>query len=260
MSVFPVSEIQEILNITPQGANWDTVYGSLIAAAAALLGAFIGGHFTLKSADKAHKHNLELAQINKREQERVTISSLMEELNVLIECYQPEFEALFATLDNQKYLSGTYNVTQEYFTVYKNNADKLGLIQNPELRNLFIKIHILLSRFIEDLIIYDKVYREMLQRRVNFLSKVNSDSFDTDLYHNFDVSSIIRDIKIDKNNFLRKISKTSDRIKFNQYLINDTAEENVIHEKCVEMKELFYKIVNTHKNIKDIIDKEYQND
>lgn len=220
------------------------------------LGALIGGMFVLVATYLAYKYNLRLSKKEKLKDEKVTILSLNEELKVIMDCYKREFETLFATLKTQNHLTNTYVVTQEYFTVYKNNAGKLGLIQNEMLRNLFIKIHILLNRFIENLIIYRHQYNIHCERQGAFLHDFNPDLFKGELLKEFDSYQIIEKIRENPNQYISKKNKGESydiTVRMIQFFSNDDIEKELLRDKSLELKKLFGNIKKLYNKIQSIV-------
>ncbi|MBQ8676950.1 MAG: hypothetical protein IJ529_00585 [Alphaproteobacteria bacterium] len=220
------------------------------------LGALVGGLFVLIATHWAYKCNLKLSEKEKQKDEKITILSLNEELKVIMDCYKKEFEALFKTLKTQNHLTDTYVITQEYFTVYKNNAGKLGLIQDEKLRNLFIKIHILLNRFIEDLIIYRHQYCTHCERQGAFLHDFNPDLYKGELLKEFDSYLIIEQIRENPNKYISKKNKDEiDAIilRMMQFFNNYDVENKILRDKSLELKRLFEDIKKLYTKIQSII-------
>lgn len=248
MTTIYIDTMREIVSPIISETDWITVISSGVSA---ILGALVGGYYTLKSADKAHLHNLELEKNKQYKQEMTTIVSLAEELKVIMECYQDEFAQLFDTIKNDYYLRTSYIITQEYFTVYKNNADKLGLIQDDVLRNLFIKIHILLNRFIENLKIYDVSYKALLERRINILQTVLPQYFNARLLRGFDVEKGFDEFKKLVKEQEKNSSQNDITARNVQFIENDKLEQDGLHEQSEELKNIFYIIVELNQKIQD---------
>lgn len=109
-----IDATREILPILTSDTNWlYNISSGICGIVGVLIGAFIGGRYVLKSADKSHQHSIELSDMERKKQENITIISLVEELKVIMECYKNEFIQLFSSLKPQKYLTTTYVVMQE---------------------------------------------------------------------------------------------------------------------------------------------------
>ena len=120
-----------------------------IALISGLVGAVIGS----KSAYKLKQDELKLY-------EKATALSIIEELKVLRDEYQEEFDKQYNGLNEQQYLNVTYTISQDYSTIYTQNAGEIRLIKNTDFRNQIIKANLLIKKYIEDLKIYSKLYEE----------------------------------------------------------------------------------------------------
>ena len=110
----------------------------------------------------AHKNNLELEEKKNKETEKAVVLSIVEELNVLFEIYGKEMEEYFATLKTENdFLKAYYIATLDFFTVFSNNADKIGIISDNELRNQIVKIYVYLKRFLENFNLLRMCYDEL---------------------------------------------------------------------------------------------------
>ncbi len=141
-------------NQTPS-IDWTTV---IISIASAVIGALIAGYFTSEATKKAHIYNQKLKEDETKLYEKATALSIVEELKVLGSEYQEEFDKQYEELNTKPYLTTIYEISQDYSTVYTQNAREIGLIKNATLRNLIIKSNILLKKYIEDL----KIYKQLL--------------------------------------------------------------------------------------------------
>ena len=120
-----------------------------IALISGLVGAVIGS----KSAYKLKQDELKLY-------EKATALSIIEELKVLRDEYQEEFDKQYNGLNEQQKLNVTYTISQDYSTIYTQNAGEIRLIKNTDFRNQIIKANLLIKKYIEDLKIYSKLYEE----------------------------------------------------------------------------------------------------
>ena len=135
---------------------------NIITLLSALLGAGIGGFATYKATMQAHKNNIELEEKKNKETEKAVVLSIVEELKVFHEIYYPQMKEGFDQLNKEnQYLDSYYIATQDFFTVYTNNADKIGMITDKELRNLIVKIYVFLKKYLEDFNIL-RIYHEEL--------------------------------------------------------------------------------------------------
>ena len=126
------------------------------------IGALIAGFFSWLATMQAHKNNLQLEEKKNKETEKAVVLSIVEELNVLFEIYGREMEAYFAKIETENdYLETYYIATLDFFTVFSNNADKIGIISDNELRNQIVKIYVYLKRFLENFNLLRMCYDEL---------------------------------------------------------------------------------------------------
>lgn len=126
------------------------------------IGALLAGFFSWIATMLAHKNNLELEEKKNKETEKAVVLSIVEELNVLFEIYGKEMEEYFATLKTENdFLKAYYIATLDFFTVFSNNADKIGIISDNELRNQIVKIYVYLKRFLENFNLLRMCYDEL---------------------------------------------------------------------------------------------------
>lgn len=216
-----------------------------------LVGVFVGGLITYIA-------NVGLELNKRKNQEKTTVISLTEELKAIMECYQSEFEALFTTLEQQNYLTTTYTISQDYFTVYKSNVDKLGLIESEELRNLFIKIHIELNRLIENLVIYKEQYQNLCERHSAFLAYLNPNLINPKLLKGFDVSQIIKDVQHNPKKYIQENIDVDEKAwHVINFFSNNEIEQGNLHNKSVELAKIFETIERLYAQIMDIVNEKY---
>ncbi len=153
-------------NQTPS-IDWTTV---IISIASAVIGALIAGYFTSEATKKAHIYNQKLKEDETKLYEKATALSIVEELKVLGSEYQEEFDKQYEELNTKPYLTTIYEISQDYSTVYTQNAREIGLIKNATLRNLIIKSNILLKKYIEDLKIYKQLLGKHYELNKNFVA------------------------------------------------------------------------------------------
>ena len=111
---------------------------------------------TYKATDKAHKHNIELKEMELKLYEKATALSIVEELKCLQYAFGEEFNYYFSDISEKTYIEYPITITQDYTTIYTGNANKIGNIKNYILRNDIIKIYTLLKKFIENILNFFK--------------------------------------------------------------------------------------------------------
>lgn len=126
------------------------------------VGAIIASIVTYRATKQAHENNIELEKLKEKETEKAVVLSIVEELRVFHEIYYEQMKVFFDQLKNKnQYLDSYYIATQDFFTVYANNSDKIGIISDKELRNSIVKIYVFLKKYLEDFNIL-KMYHEDL--------------------------------------------------------------------------------------------------
>lgn len=215
-----------------------------------LIGAFIGGGASLLATVITHRYNLKQLEKERNDTELTTILSLSEELKVLMECYTAEFQNYFNRLDFNYYIKEYYNVTQEYCVVYKNNADKLGIIKDSKLRNLFIKIHIKITRFVEYLILYKEDLTIFQNRRIEILKMLSSE-YNPDILKRVDLDDVFQKLRIDINT--EKFFLENQTLKFQIEKALEVSEENehILRSQCIDLKSYFLEIIEMNKKIQE---------
>lgn len=111
--------------------------------------------------------------------EKATALSIVEELKVLLDVYQKEFDEAYSEIGEGKFLTFNYQVTQDYTTIYTQNAGEIGLIKNKELREAIIKSYTYLKKYIEELLIYTDDYKSFEKSRNEFIARVYPYSINT---------------------------------------------------------------------------------
>lgn len=150
-------------------SNYST---NIITLFSALLGSIIGGAATLFAANQAYKNNLKIEARKEKEIEKAVALSIIEELKVLKEIYEKDMDELYKELSTEGYVESVYNVTQDFMTIYSNNASKLGMIKDEKLRNLIIKTYTKIKKYIEYLLIYNTTLTHFETCRNEFIARV----------------------------------------------------------------------------------------
>ena len=103
-----------------------------------MIGAFIGGFFTLAGALVAHF----LENRRDIEKENRSLKGVLQafhtELKTLWERYSVTVGSKIEGLQDRDPLLLYWPITQDYFTIYSSNAGRIGEIEDPELRSLIV--------------------------------------------------------------------------------------------------------------------------
>ena len=110
----------------------------IIGMTGAVIGAFIGGFFTLAGALVAHSlENRRDTQKEKRQLKGV-LQAFHTELKTLWERYSITVGSKLEDLQDRDPLLLYWPITQDYFTIYSSNAGRIGEIEDPKLRSLIV--------------------------------------------------------------------------------------------------------------------------
>lgn len=117
-------------------------FNSLVSA---LSGSLIGGIFVLFGV--WIKEYLD----KKRDKQKVKniIKGISIEINTIWDMYINRVGTLLEELSDEEMFGYIYPVNQDYFTVYSNNADLIGSIENKNISNSIIKIYTMAKGLID---------------------------------------------------------------------------------------------------------------
>ncbi len=104
----------------------------------ALLGAVIGGMFSLRASSKAYQ--LEMAKEQKRDEREVQnmLDAIGIEIGTLWNFHMQRIGAMAENLPIGGAFEFYYPLTQDYFTVYNTNAGKIGAVSDKALREAIV--------------------------------------------------------------------------------------------------------------------------
>lgn len=116
----------------------DTILQNLYGFASALIGAAVGGIFTLKATDKAIREEND-KEIRREEKEvQNMLDAIGVELGTLWGFHMRRIGAMLENLTEGAALEFYYPLTQDYFTVYNTNAAMIGRVKDPVLREAVV--------------------------------------------------------------------------------------------------------------------------
>lgn len=110
----------------------------------------------------------------KKDFENAVVSAIYEELIGLYNCYNKDFQTAILDIPDNEYMITTFTVTQDFFTIYHNNASNIGKIKNHEIRNSIVQIYILLKKLIENILYFNSYYTSFMKRRKDFICENHS--------------------------------------------------------------------------------------
>lgn len=116
----------------------DTIMQNLYGFVAAMIGAMVGGIFTLRATDKAIREERE-KEIRREEKEvQNLLDAIGVELGTLWGFHMRRVGAMVENLPEGAALEFYYPLTQDYFTVYNTNATKIGQVKDAVLREAIV--------------------------------------------------------------------------------------------------------------------------
>ena len=118
---------------------WPSVISGLVGGVLALLGVY----FTLEGHRQRDKDRQEEIILSALEAIKEELNSLWGIINESVEHYWKEFE------EKKDFLNCNLTVPSDYFTIYRSNANLIGQIEEPELRNKIVRVYVLLLALIE---------------------------------------------------------------------------------------------------------------
>lgn len=119
------------------------IIAAIVGFIGSIIGALIGGKMSAiasyDATQQAHKNSLKLQQDAKNEAVKNLIQALYDEINTLWERYMWGVgDALEKLKDNEPITWIVPIATQDNYTIYNGNADKIGLIDDHDLRKMII--------------------------------------------------------------------------------------------------------------------------
>jgi uncharacterized protein YeaO (DUF488 family) len=122
-------------------------FGSAITGA--VLGGLITGYFALRSTDKSHSHQLNLAKENEEKLIKGLLQAIHDETETVFERYQETMGARLESLRDGEPLLVYYPLVSDFFTVYNGNSFLIGRIPDNDLRKQIIKTYTLAKGIID---------------------------------------------------------------------------------------------------------------
>jgi len=125
---------------------WTSFFVPLIAS---IIGAAIAGFCSLRATQNAHKNELKKQGQYQKKAIQNLLQSLNEEITILWKTYLWGVGNELEKLDDGQPLNIYYPLTQEYLTVYNNNSDLIGSIDNNELRSAIVEAYTMARSLID---------------------------------------------------------------------------------------------------------------
>ncbi|MDD3597178.1 hypothetical protein [Sulfuricurvum sp.] len=114
-----------------------------------IIGAIIGGGFTLIGTYYTFKNQREQASENEKKIMQSLLQAIHDELETINERYQETVGSRIESLEEGKGLTFYYPLVSDYFSVYNGNTFLIGRIENNDLRKQIIKTYTLLKGMVD---------------------------------------------------------------------------------------------------------------
>ncbi len=161
----------------------------------ALLGAMVGGYFTSKAADKAHKHQQALSQEIETKKIQGLLQAIHDEMETVYGRYQETMGLEVENLNETAPLLIYYPITEDYFTVYNGNATLIGRIPDNNIRKKIVKTYTLGKGFIDSFRMNNALVRQLEHWQGEYLRKQNLDHQSMVAQHEKQLIDYAKDIK-----------------------------------------------------------------
>ena len=148
----------------------DDLLQKFLSLLTALMGALVGGLFSLRASSRAHR--FEMAKEHRREEREVQnmLDSIGVESGTLWFFHMNRIGTMVENLTEGGAFEFYYPLTQDYFTVYNTNAGKIGAVKDNELREAIVvcynKCKKIVDGFKYNNVLY-KDYRDLLLMPAN---------------------------------------------------------------------------------------------
>lgn len=138
----------------------DALLQNLFGLFSGLVGAVIGGAFTLYATNKAiHAQNLK-DDLQEEKEVQNLLDAIGVELGTLWTFHMARVGAMVETLGPGEALEFYYPLTQDYFTVYNSNADKIGEIKDADLRETIVVAYNKCKKVVDGFKYNNELYRD----------------------------------------------------------------------------------------------------
>lgn len=117
----------------------NVVIGGLIGA---IVGGIITGIFTLVGVSRTHRNDIEKQKKIDEANMLGFYRAILTEIDTLWNRYQETMGIHVESLTTGNFINLYYPVTQDYFTVYKSNANLIGRISIRRLREILVKTYV----------------------------------------------------------------------------------------------------------------------
>ncbi len=141
----------------------DTIIQNLYGFVAALIGALIGGIFTLKATATAIKdQNAKELRLEEKEVQNM-LDAIGMEIGTLWSFHMKRIGGLVENLPDGGALEFYYPLTQDYFTVYNTNAGKIGSVKDRVLREAVVVCYNKCKKVVDGFKYNNELFRDYRQ-------------------------------------------------------------------------------------------------
>lgn len=133
--------------------DWDTVFS-------AIAGGLIGGGCTLGGVYLTNRNFVNEEKRKEKLEVESIISGIHTELEYLWVMYDRSMGVHIESLKDGEAQTGSWRVTQDYFTFYNANASKIGRIEDAKLRGDLVKTYTLLKSMLDTHALNDELLSE----------------------------------------------------------------------------------------------------
>lgn len=152
------------------GFQWSTILSSMFGA---VVGGLITSFTSIYTVQKNYENNFELLKKQEEIETKATIKAIIAELQALKQIFYVEFIPKILN-SKEEYLSYSYPLGTDYFSVFNANTSKIGKITNDELRECIINTYIT-AKFFLDCLATNNTALEFYEKCLN---KVYISSYD----------------------------------------------------------------------------------
>lgn len=138
----------------------DGAIQNLMGLLSGLIGAVVGGAFTLYATNKTIRaQNLKDDHDEEKEVQNL-LEALAVEIGALWGFHMQRVGGIVENLKRGEAIEFYYPLTQDYFTVYNENADKIGKVPNDELRTAIVLCYNKCKKVVDGFKYNNELYRD----------------------------------------------------------------------------------------------------
>ncbi|MBV8938610.1 MAG: hypothetical protein JO089_02060 [Alphaproteobacteria bacterium] len=136
---------------------------NLFGFASGLIGAAVGGVFTLYAA----RQSIVASVVREQKQDEKEMQNMLEamgvEMSTLWDFHMMRVGERVEQLRDGEALEFYYPLTQDYFTIYDTNASKIGLVKDPALRKAIVVCYNKCKKVVDGFKYNNELYRDYAQ-------------------------------------------------------------------------------------------------